>query len=114
LSPIALVSIIMTTIGMLLGSGLLLVGSWKQAVINIGTQMPVTGISMAIFYGVGVVFGVSVCILLIHDLVRTLTGKVSGEEAVIVQASEDGDVEALVQASTAKVVGGPNLGGKSA
>lgn len=100
-------------IGMLLGTGLLLVGSWKQALINLDTQMPVTGISMAIFYGVGVVFGISVGILLIHDLYRTLTGKLSEQETVIVQASEDGDVEALAAASAAKATGEPGAGGKS-
>lgn len=109
-----LACLVFSQIGMLLGTGLLLVGSWKQALINLDTQMPVTGISMAIFYGVGVVFGISVGILLIHDLYRTLTGKLSEQETVIVQASEDGDVEALAVASAAKATGEPGAGGKSA
>jgi len=61
-------------IGMLLATGLLLVGSWKQALINVDTHMPVTGISMAVFYGAGVVFGVSVSVLLLHDLYCAFTG----------------------------------------
>lgn len=40
-------------------SWLMLDGSWSQTLINIDVAAPATGFSMGLFYGVGVVFGVS-------------------------------------------------------
>jgi TRAP-type C4-dicarboxylate transport system permease small subunit len=97
--------LVLSQLGMLGCTGLLLVGSWQQMVINLDTTMPVTGVSMAIFYGTGVVFGISVGLMLLHDLYRALTGHLAEDEAVIVQASEDGDMDALAQAA-AKAGGG--------
>lgn len=74
---------------MLFACALFLQGSWAQAVINLGVKMPVTGISMAVVYGVGVVFSVSVGLILLHDLYRALAGKLTAEELVTVRDSED-------------------------
>ncbi|TFY98696.1 TRAP transporter small permease [Ramlibacter rhizophilus] len=67
---------------MLFATGLFLQGSWAQSVINLDVKMPVTGISMATVYGVGVIFSVSVGLLILHDLYRALTGKVEVHEPV--------------------------------
>ena len=68
---------------------LLFDGSLAQLRINTEVQAPVTGASMAIFYASGLVFAVSAAVLLLLDLVRTLTGRLSDRELVMVQESED-------------------------
>ena len=45
-------------------SWLMLDGSWAQTLINIDVAAPATGFSMGLFYGVGVVFGVSALAIL--------------------------------------------------
>lgn len=71
---------------------LLFSGSWDQAVINWDVQAPATGASVAIFYGAGVVFAVSAGVLLMRDLFRAVTGRMSESELVMVKASEDLEV----------------------
>jgi TRAP-type C4-dicarboxylate transport system permease small subunit len=74
---------------MLFATWLFLDGSWQQAVINLDVKTPVTGISMAVFYGVGIIFSVSVGLILLYDLYRAVTGAVSEEELVMVKESEE-------------------------
>jgi TRAP-type C4-dicarboxylate transport system permease small subunit len=74
---------------MLYVTWLVLDGSWTQTVINLDTEAPVTGAPIAVVYGAGVVFAVSAGVLLARDLWRTLRGKVSDAELVMVQESED-------------------------
>ena len=74
---------------MLYCSWLLLKGSWQQSVINYEVEAPVTGWSMAIVYASGVLFAVSSAVLLLRDLVRTLSGQLADDELVMVQESED-------------------------
>jgi TRAP-type C4-dicarboxylate transport system permease small subunit len=81
---------------MLYVTWLLLQGSWAQALINWDVEAPVTGASMAIFYGSGVVFAVAAGLLLVHHLWLTVSGQVRDDELVMVQESEDlAQVEAL-------------------
>ena len=68
---------------------LLLAGSWVQAMINWDVEAPVTGLSMAIFYGSGVFFAISAGLLLIRELFRIVTGQATEAELVGVQESED-------------------------
>jgi TRAP-type C4-dicarboxylate transport system permease small subunit len=65
---------------MLYATWLLLVGSWEQAVINVNTKSPVTGLSMAAVYGVGIIFGVSTGVMLVSRLIRVLMGRLSDED----------------------------------
>lgn len=74
---------------MLFATWLLLQGSWTQSMINLNVKMPVTGISTAFVYGVGIVFSVSAGLILLYDLYRTVTGQVSEEELVMVKESEE-------------------------
>jgi TRAP-type C4-dicarboxylate transport system permease small subunit len=74
---------------MLYVTWLVLKGSWAQTVINLETEAPVTGASMAIVYGTGVFFAVSAGVLLARELWRTVRGRVSDAELVMVQESED-------------------------
>ena len=68
---------------------LLFQGSWEQAKINWEVEAPVTGLSMAIFYGSGVFFSISAGLLLIRELYRVVSGTATEAELVGVQESED-------------------------
>ena len=71
-------------------------GALDQAIINWDVQAPVTGASMAIFYGSGVVFSVSAAALLLRDIWRVLSGQISDADLVMVKESEEaGELEAL-------------------
>ncbi|HSV55430.1 MAG TPA: TRAP transporter small permease [Burkholderiaceae bacterium] len=71
-------------------------GSLAQARINFDVQAPVTGASVAIFYGAGVVFATSAGLLLLVELWRTLTGQIGDDELVMVKESEEqAELEAL-------------------
>jgi len=74
---------------MLFADWLLLSGSWRQTVINLEDRAPATGLSMAIFYAVGVIFGVSTAVILLYDLYRVVSGQASEEEMVAVRESEE-------------------------
>jgi TRAP-type C4-dicarboxylate transport system permease small subunit len=68
---------------------LLLQGSWAQVLINRDVQAPVTGLSMAVVYAAGMAFAVPAGLLLIAALWRTVSGRLSDDELVMVQESED-------------------------
>lgn len=90
------VCLVIGQLAMLGVCGLLLVGSWQQAVINWDVPAPVTGLSTAAFYGAGVVFAVSAALLLLRELLRTLGGRLADDELVMVKESEElAQVEAL-------------------
>uniref|UniRef100_UPI001E5BD629 TRAP transporter small permease n=1 Tax=Azohydromonas aeria TaxID=2590212 RepID=UPI001E5BD629 len=83
------VCLVIGQLAMLYVTWLLFQGALAQARINADVQAPVTGASVAIFYASGVFFAVSAGLLLLRELVRTLSGKVRDEELVMVQESED-------------------------
>ena len=68
---------------------LLLQGSLMQARINWDVTAPTTGASMAIVYLSCVVFAVCAGFLILLDLLRLVTGKMSEAELVMVQESEE-------------------------
>ena len=68
---------------------LLAMGSWEQVKINWDVTAPTTGWSMSIVYLSGLVFGVLACGLLLLDLWKVLTGRLSDDELVMVQESEE-------------------------
>ncbi|XAH26272.1 TRAP transporter small permease [Xylophilus sp. GW821-FHT01B05] len=74
---------------MLWACWLLLAGSWQQMLINWDVSAPTTGASVALFYGVGVVFGVSALAFLLHGLWRALSGQLRDDELVQVHESEE-------------------------
>jgi TRAP-type C4-dicarboxylate transport system permease small subunit len=74
---------------MLYCCGLILVGSWRQTVINLGNQSPVSGISIAWVYGVGIFTGIAMGLILLHGLWCVLSGRVSIEDLSLVAESED-------------------------
>ena len=67
---------------MLYTTWLLFSGSLTQARINADVQAPVTGASVAIFYGAGVVFAVSSAALLLRDTWRIVSGQLKDDEVL--------------------------------
>jgi len=74
---------------MLFADWLLLTGSWRQTLINIDDRAPATGLSLGIFYFVGVVFGISTGVLLLYDLYRVVSGQAGEADLVAVKESEE-------------------------
>ena len=94
---------------MLYVTWLLFTGSLAQARINLDVEAPVTGASVAIFYGAGVVFAVSTAVLLLRDTWRIVSGQLKDSELVMVQESEDlAAVEDLRIDQTPPLGQGPN------
>jgi TRAP-type transport system small permease protein len=83
------ICLIVSQLLMLYATWLLLQGSWQQTLINLGVASPGAGFSMGLVYGVGVVFSVSTGLILLHELYRVVTGKVSEAELVMVKESEE-------------------------
>ncbi|HSW09094.1 TRAP transporter small permease, partial [Aquabacterium sp.] len=81
---------------MLFLTWLLLRGAFEQARINWDVEAPVTGASVAWFYGAGVVFAVSAGVLLLRETWRALSGQLADSELVMVKESEEAaELEAL-------------------
>lgn len=74
---------------MLYAVGLLIEGSWKQTIINWHILAPASGLSNSLFYGSGLVFGVSVAAILVHELYRALRGELRVDEMITVKESEE-------------------------
>ena len=74
---------------MLWATWLLLQGSWAQTQINLTSTAPSSGLSLGIFYGVGIIYGVSAGAILLWDLYRVLIGAVPDDELVMVRESEE-------------------------
>ena len=73
---------------------LLFKGAWDQSLINLGTTSAVMEVSMAIFYGCGVVTAVSIALILVHNLWRLFSGQLSEAELIGVRESEEEPVDA--------------------
>jgi TRAP-type C4-dicarboxylate transport system permease small subunit len=74
---------------MIYATWLFLQGSWAQTKINLSNTAPASGLSVGWLYGVGLVFSVSVIGVILHDLYRTLAGKLADDELVMVRESEE-------------------------
>jgi TRAP-type C4-dicarboxylate transport system permease small subunit len=74
---------------MLWADWLLLSGSWRQTLITAGDRAPATNLSVGIFYGAGIVFGVSAGVILLYDLFRVLSGAATEEDLVAIRESEE-------------------------
>ncbi|QEI07540.1 TRAP transporter small permease [Pigmentiphaga aceris] len=81
--------VVVAHILMLYITWLMLLGSWDQTVINTGTEAPVSGFPVSVFYFCGVVFSCSALVVLAYDLWRLLTGRVPDHELVMIQESEE-------------------------
>lgn len=69
--------------------GLLLVGAWKQAVINLESTSAVMEVSMAWLYLPCILFAVLGGIILSLELWKLVSGRLRDEDLVMVQESEE-------------------------
>jgi TRAP-type C4-dicarboxylate transport system permease small subunit len=67
-------ALILSSCLMLMCCGLLISGSFSQAVINIRNFAPVSGIPKGAIYAAGTTAGIALAAMLIRDLYRLLTG----------------------------------------
>jgi TRAP-type transport system small permease protein len=81
--------LIVSQLLMLYVTWLLLVGSWEQTVINWDVAAPASGLSTGLFYGVGIVFSSSAGLILLADLVRAVSGRLSDADLIMVKESEE-------------------------
>jgi TRAP-type transport system small permease protein len=84
-----LICFIISQLLMLYATVLFLQGSWVQTMINWHVTAPASGASAAWLYGVGIVFSVSTGLIILDELRRAITGRVSDEELVIIKESEE-------------------------
>lgn len=75
---------------------LFFVGSWRQTVVGLGTDMPATGISMAYHYATGLVMSVGIAVILVGNTWRVLAGQAS--DAELIQVTESEEVETADEA----------------
>ena len=74
---------------MLVVCWLLFRGALEQTKINYDNSAPSSGLSMAWFYSVGLAFGAFAGVILLNDLFKVLTGRVSDDELIIIKETED-------------------------
>ncbi|WP_226582304.1 TRAP transporter small permease [Acuticoccus sediminis] len=60
---------------MLYATWLIIHGSWTLTKVNLNTFAPATGLSQSLFFGIGLVFGVSTAVLLAARLYLILVGR---------------------------------------
>lgn len=80
---------------MLYATILVTIGCWEQAVINWDVVAPASGLSVAWFYGVGMVFGLSVVPILVTGLLRVLLGRITESELIAIRESEEEDINEI-------------------
>lgn len=68
---------------------LVVVGCWRQIVINIDNRAPITGVPLAVVYMAGFACGLGIAALNVIALVRILTGRMRPEEYVVGTESEE-------------------------
>lgn len=83
------VCFIISQLLMLFATWLFLQGSWLQTIINLHNTAPVSGLSVGIVYAAGIIFSVSVLLIVLVDLYRVISGKASEQDLVMVKDSEE-------------------------
>lgn len=78
---------------MLYACWLLFKGALDQVRINWDTTSAAMEVSMAIFYGCGVVFAVSGAVILLNHLWRMLTGQLAEDELIGIRESEEEPID---------------------
>lgn len=98
---------------MLHSSWLLALGSYEQMLVTKDTGSPVLGNSMAIFYGAGLLFGVSAIVILAVDFWRAISGDLTeGDMSMSRGSEEDVEVEQEIMQLPRRHVPAPVASGK--
>lgn len=74
---------------MLFCSGLLMIGSWKQVLINWGNAAPVSGLPIGLTHLAAFVSSIGLILVIGAHLLRVLTGRAGSQDLVQVVESED-------------------------
>lgn len=74
---------------MLWACWLMISGSWTQSLINLHVSAPATGISMGVFYGAGLAFGVPAFLIILWDMFSIATGRIDVRTSDLVRDSEE-------------------------
>jgi TRAP-type C4-dicarboxylate transport system permease small subunit len=61
-------------------AGVLTYGTWKQLPINASMSAPVSGLSMAWVYGIGLFTGAAIIVITLERLFRLVTGRITEAE----------------------------------
>ena len=80
---------VLSQVLMLYATVLIIKGSWDQTRLNWDVTAPASGLSVGWFYGIGVIFGVSVFVILLHELWRAMRGELSEDELVAIKETEE-------------------------
>ena len=72
---------------------LLFKGSLDQVKINLDSTSAAMEVSMAIFYGCGLVFAVSGAVILLNHLWRLVTGQLSEDELIGIRESDEESID---------------------
>jgi TRAP-type C4-dicarboxylate transport system permease small subunit len=92
--PLRRICLIVGHLLMILATWLIIEGSWTQASVNFYTYAPATGLSLGLFFGVGLVFGISTMFILVWRLFLIATGQmdrmivIDEETAAVTQGLE--------------------------
>ncbi|WP_242473305.1 TRAP transporter small permease [Rhodoferax fermentans] len=90
LSPNAQKFCVVVTSLLVLGvCGLVLVGSWQQTVINLGTEFPATGMPVAVQYAAGIVASVGIGAYLVRNIYVVLIGQANAQDLMMGNSSLD-------------------------
>lgn len=68
---------------------LVVIGCWRQIVINIDNYAPITGIPLAVTFMAAFVCGIGIAVLNVTTLWRIATGRMTAEEYVVGTESEE-------------------------
>jgi TRAP-type C4-dicarboxylate transport system permease small subunit len=64
-------------------------GSWQQVLVGLNSELPVTGISLAVFAAAGLASSVAMAVLFLTDLARLALGRMADDELVQVKETAD-------------------------
>jgi len=87
--PLQKVCLFLTQAIMLYSSWLILSGSYQQTMLNIGVHAAASGLPKTLFYGVGIVFGITAILILLYDLYMLLAGKLSDDQLIGIVESDE-------------------------
>ena len=96
------ICLVVSQLLMLFATLLFLQGSWVQTNINLHNAAPVSGMSVGIVYAAGIIFSISVGLILLADLYRVVSGKASEKDLVMVRESEEQEQLAELQKKLAR------------
>mgnify|MGYP003590104563 CR=1 FL=1 len=64
-------------------------GSWEQTIVNLDNHAPVSNLSLAYVYGIGVFSSFCIALILLRNLYRLFTGQIGEEELIQIRESEE-------------------------